>query len=51
MNAYTLKLKKVISTEYLIRSIHSSMQYFLGILDIALIRWISLQAKTTFFVG
>ena len=27
------------------------MQCFLGILDIALIRWISLQAKTAFFVG
>ena len=27
------------------------MQCFFGILGIALIRWISLQAKTTFFVG
>ena len=35
----------------MIRSIPSSMQCFLGIIGIALIRWISLQAKTTFFVG
>ena len=46
-----IETKKIISTEYLIRSIRSFMQCFLGILDIALIRWISLQAKTAFFVG
>jgi len=46
-----IETKKIISTEYLIRSIRSFMQCFLGILDIALIRWISLQGKTAFFVG
>ena len=39
-----IETKKVIS-------IRSSMQCFRGILDIALIRWISLQAKTKFSVG
>ena len=33
-----IETKKIISTEYLIRSIRSFMQCFLGILDIALIR-------------
>ena len=46
-----IETKKIISTEYLIRSIRSFMQCFLDLLDIALIRWISLQAKTAFFVG
>ena len=42
---------KVISNEYLIGSICFPMQCFLGILGIALIRWISLRAKTIVFVG
>ena len=46
-----IETRKIIYTEYLTRSIRSSMQCFFGILGIDLIRWILLQAKTTFFVG
>ena len=42
--------RKVTSTKYLLRSMCFQYNVFL-VLGIALIKWISLQAKTTLFVG